>query len=74
MIDDTKVEDFETLLAGIDETAPAPDAEPMRQYYFIKKARKLLKEVSETLGRPLTACTVTFGCQVNTEHEIRKAA
>ena len=40
MTDNTKVEEFETLLAGIDENAAAPEMEPMRQYYFIKKARK----------------------------------
>ena len=65
MTDNTKVEEFETLLAGIDENAAAPEMEPMRQYYFIKKARKWVKEQKERLGRPLTACTVTFGCQMN---------
>ena len=65
VIGNTKVEEFEMLLADIDENAPAPEAEPIRQYYFIKKARKLLKGQSEKLGRPLTACTVTFGCQMN---------
>lgn len=43
----------------------APVEEPMRQYYFIEKARKYVAELSEKLGRPLTACTVTFGCQMN---------
>ena len=37
----------------------------MRQYWFMKKARELVKEQSEKLGRPLTACTTTFGCQMN---------
>lgn len=39
----------------------APTTEPERQYYFIEKARKYVKEMSEKLGRPLTASTVTFG-------------
>ena len=43
----------------------APTTEPERQYYFIEKARKYVKEMSEKLGRPLTASTVTFGCQMN---------
>ena len=43
----------------------APESEPERQYYFIEVARKIVKKQSEKLGRPLTACTTTFGCQMN---------
>ena len=39
--------------------------EPQRQYWFMKKARQLVKEQSEKLGRPLTANITTFGCQMN---------
>ena len=45
--------------------APAPDFEPNRQYYFMAKCRKYVKEKSAELGRPLTYVTVTFGCQMN---------
>lgn len=50
---------------SIDLTQEAPDNEPERQYYFIAKARKLVKAKSEEAGRPLTFCTQTFGCQMN---------
>ena len=43
----------------------APLEEPARQYYFIEQARELVKKQSEELGRPLTFCCVTFGCQMN---------
>ena len=49
----------------IDLSKPAPIEEPQRQYYFIAKARKLVKELSEKAGRPLTYITQTFGCQMN---------
>ena len=45
-------------------TAP-PDREPERQYYFIEACRKKVWEESERLGRPLTFCVTTFGCQMN---------
>lgn len=49
----------------IDITKPAPTQEPMRQYYYIRKCRQIVQEESKKLGRPLTACTKTFGCQMN---------
>ena len=58
-------EEFENILANIDENASAPVEEPMRQYYYIKKCRELVKDESESLGRPLTAVTKTFGWQMN---------
>ncbi len=59
------VDKIETVLQAIDLNAAPPAQEPMRQYYFLKKARKYIEEASQKLGRPLTACTVTFGCQMN---------
>ena len=56
--------DYEQIDA-MDIHAEAPNEEPLRQYYFMKKARAILKQKAEELGRPLTACTVTFGCQMN---------
>lgn len=43
----------------------APVLEPERQYYFIEKAKILIKQLSEKAGRPLTFCVTTFGCQMN---------
>lgn len=42
-----------------------PETEPERQYYFIRECRKIVKKKEAELGRPLTACCVTFGCQMN---------
>lgn len=60
-----KNQEIEEILEQMDLSQPAPETEPMRQYWFMKKARELVKEQSEKLGRPLTACTTTFGCQMN---------
>lgn len=49
----------------IDISGEAPNTEPERQYYFIAKARKYVKEQSEQIGRPVTFCVTTFGCQMN---------
>lgn len=51
-----------------------PDLEPQRQYYFMAKCRRAVMSESERLGRPLTYSLTTFGCQMNTEVEIEKAA
>lgn len=52
-------------LDKIDLTQEPPTEEPARQYYFMAKARKYVKAMSEKLGRPLTSVVVTFGCQMN---------
>ena len=52
-------------LDSIDITQEPPTEEPARQHYFMAKARKRVKEMSEKLGRPLTSVVVTFGCQMN---------
>ena len=61
----TNNEEFEKILENIDENGPEPQEEPERQYYFIKKARALVKKMSEELGRPLISSATTFGCQMN---------
>ncbi|MCF0130411.1 MAG: tRNA (N6-isopentenyl adenosine(37)-C2)-methylthiotransferase MiaB [Pseudobutyrivibrio sp.] len=43
----------------------APDTEPDRQYYFIELSRKILREKEASLGRKLSFCVTTFGCQMN---------
>ena len=60
-----KNEDLEKILEGIDLVNEAPVEEPMRQYYFIKKAKNIVEEESKNLGRKLTAAVITFGCQMN---------
>lgn len=42
-----------------------PVEEPQRQYYFIAKCREWVKEFENTYRRQPTACTHTFGCQMN---------
>lgn len=59
------IEELETILETIDLGQEAPAEEPMRQYYFIKKARAIVSKESAKLGRHLTADGETFGCQMN---------
>ena len=42
-----------------------PENSLERQLYYIEKCKKHVKQMSEELGRPLTCCTQTFGCQMN---------
>lgn len=53
--------DFDT----IDISKEEPITEPERQYYFIAKARALVKKKVDEIGRPLTCKVTTFGCQMN---------
>lgn len=53
------------MMDGIDLSKPAPTIEPLRQFYFMKLLRDRIQEKQKELGRPLTACTTTFGCQMN---------
>lgn len=50
---------------AIDLTKEAPVTEPERQYYYIAKARKHVSEKAQEIGRDLTFCVTTFGCQMN---------
>ncbi len=52
-------------LDKVDVTCSPPDFEPQRQYYFMAKCRQIVQSESKRLGRPLYACSVTFGCQMN---------
>lgn len=56
---------FDLELENIDISSEAPALEPQRQYYFITKAKKLIMEKEKELGRSLTFCVNTFGCQMN---------
>lgn len=55
----------EIELKDIDLNEEAPKSEPERQYYFMAKASRYVVEKSKELGRPLTFCVTTFGCQMN---------
>ena len=57
--------EIDKLIDSMDLAKEPPVKEPERQYWFMKKARQLVQEKEIELGRPLTACTVTFGCQMN---------
>ena len=39
--------------------------ETKRQYEFMEKAKVYVQKQAEELGRPLTYCVTTFGCQMN---------
>lgn len=58
--------DIEKIIQNIDLNMQAPETEPERQYYFIKKCHEYVKQLSKELGRPLKANVTTFGCQMNT--------
>ncbi len=59
------LKELDKVMDSIDINKPAPDTEPFRQYYFIKKNREYVKKKSEELNRPLTCSVNTFGCQMN---------
>ena len=42
-----------------------PADETARQYYYIEKTKAYVEAKSTELGRPLTFCVTTFGCQMN---------
>ena len=53
-----------TMNYDIDITKEPPADDTARQYYFIEKAKAYVQRESEELGRPLTFCVTTFGCQM----------
>ena len=42
-----------------------PEKEPFRQQYYMELVRSVVDRRVKELGRPLTACIQTFGCQMN---------
>ena len=46
--------------------------ETLRQRSFIELAQALTAQKSNTLGRPLTYCLTTFGCQMNGKNSQRQ--
>ena len=59
------MKNIERYINEMDLTCEAPITEPERQYYFIKKARTYVQAKVQEIGRPLTFCVTTFGCQMN---------
>lgn len=49
----------------IDITKELPVDDTARQYYYMEKAKAYVQKQSEELGRPMTFCVTTFGCQMN---------
>lgn len=52
-------------ISKIDISGRAPETEPERQYYYMEKAKYYVAKKAEELGRSLTFCVTTFGCQMN---------
>ena len=42
-----------------------PENSLERQLYYIEKGKEHVKKISDEIGRPLTCCVNTFGCQMN---------
>lgn len=42
-----------------------PENSLERQLYYIEKCKEHVKKISDEIGRPLTCCVNTFGCQMN---------
>ncbi len=55
----------EINLDTIDLTAPIPEDETGRQYYFMAKACGYVSALADELGHQPTCCVTTFGCQMN---------
>lgn len=53
------------LIDNTDISGAAPETEPMRQYYFMKKCRLWAEKEAEKMGRRLTLSMQTMGCQMN---------
>lgn len=51
--------------SNVNINGEAPASEPERQYYYMAKARRYVAEKANEIGRSLTFCVTTFGCQMN---------
>ena len=50
---------IEHFINQIDLTLDPPSEEPLRQYYFIAKARMLVAQMEKETGRKMTFCVNT---------------
>ena len=64
----------EKILAAVDPEGPAPEDGELRQYYFLRKMQEFTAGRAKTLERKMTACVVTFGCQMLTENRMQETA
>ena len=64
----------QTLFDSMDVTGPAPESEPARQYYYMKKCREWYTAESARLGRDLTYVAETLGCQMNAKDSEKMTA
>ena len=55
-------------------TATTDENEVSRQKEYMKKAAAYVAELEAQIGHKPQCCVTTFGCQMNTENEIVKAA
>ena len=53
------------------QAGAAPQSEPERQYYFMARARELVADMEEKLGRKPTCCVVTFGCHAQRPFQLQ---
>ena len=65
--------DYERLEA-VSLEGEAPQSEPERQYYFMKKCREWAKEETKRTGHPLTMSIQTLGCQMNAKDSEKMTA
>lgn len=61
-------------LETIDVSLEAPEKNPERQYYFMKKCREWAKEEEVRVGHPLTMSIQTLGCQMNAKDSEKMTA
>ena len=54
-----------TMNPDISLSSPILGDEAKRQYVYIEKAKEYVGQKAKELGRPLTFCVTTFGCQMN---------
>ena len=65
--------DNEIDLDKIEIAAEPPIEEPARQYHFMARCQEWVRAFEQKKGRRPTACTQTFGCQMNA-HDSEKLA
>ncbi len=59
------MQDLYEIIESVDISGDAPQREPIRQYYYMKKCRDIISKRSQELGRKLTLSLQTMGCQMN---------
>ncbi len=64
----------EKLIERIDSDGPAPETEPERQFYYMKKCKELVSKLREREGRTLTYLAETLGCQMNSKDSEKMVA